>query len=141
MAKSGNSDNTEDKDNLTYINIIKAKFLTEKDNETINIINDNISNKLNITLFINGKEKTFNNQYFFEEKNEYFLEFHIKGELQNLNELFMNINNLKDIDLSGIKTDKVKNMSKLFYKCESLETINLTNLNTYNVLNMKSMFE
>ena len=116
LAISGNSDNTYDKNKKTFVNIIKAKYFSEKDNETIKIINENVNKELNIDLFIYGEKKTFNNEYNFEEQNEYFIEFKFIKDLKNLSELFMNINNLKDIDLSGIKTDKVRSMDKLFYK-------------------------
>jgi hypothetical protein len=88
VAKSDDSDNTnternkEDNNNKeedipTYLNVIKAKYFTEKENEKIKIINYNNDNydKLNIKLFVNNEEKTFNNEYTFIEPKDYLMEF------------------------------------------------------------------
>jgi surface protein len=97
--------------------------------------------KLNIKLFINDIETKFTTEYQFEEKGEYIIEFKFNEELTNLSSLFMNINNLKEIDLSGLNTNKVISMDKLFFECSSLEIAHLNNLDTQNVKSMISMFK
>ena len=123
----------DDKEENKNLNVIIAKYFTDKDNQTITFINNRTSYKLDISLFINKKEKKFTNEYIFDEPNEYLVELKFPNELTNLTSLFMNINNLREVNLSGINSEKIKNMDNLFFKCSSLEKAHLNNLNTSNV--------
>ena len=128
------------RNNANYLNEIKAIYYINDVNSKVKIINEP-NDALNIDLFINGEEKNFNTEYQFEKKGEYSVEFKFNEELTDLSSLFMKITTLKSIDLTGLKTNKVKSMDKLFQDCISLEKVNLNYLDTSQVKSMKSMFE
>ena len=60
--------------------------------------------------------------------------------LTSMNSWFYNCKNLKNIDLSNIKTDNVSDMGLLFYWCENLSEIDVSTWNTSKVTNMWNMF-
>ena len=122
------------------MNKIKSNFVVNDQGSKTKLINNPFDN-LNIHLFINDKETNFEYEYQFNGTGEYLVEFRFNEELTNLSSLFMDVINLKKIDLTGIVTDKVKNMDNLFKGCISLESANLNKINTFNVESMKSMFQ
>ena len=105
--------------NSIYLNEIKAIYYLNNNNSKTKIIN-NPNDELNIDLFINGEQNIFNTEYQFEKQGEYLVEFKFNEELTDLSSLFMKITNLKSIDLTGLKTNKLKSMNKLFNECLSL---------------------
>ena len=129
-------DQGEQKQESGFLNKIKANFVVNDPGSKTKLINNPFDN-LNIHLFINDNEINFEYEYQFNETGEYLVEFHFNEELSNLSSLFMDVINLKKIDLTGIKTDKVKNMDNLFKGCITLESANLNKINTFNVESMK----
>ena len=126
--------------NDIYLNNIKAYFDIKDINSPKKIINEPIDS-LKIQLFIDGEKTEFDTYYQFQKTGEYLVEFKFNEELTDLTSLFMKIDNLKEIDFSEIKTNKVKSMDKLFQDCKSLEKANLNYLDTSQIKSMKSMFE
>jgi surface protein len=63
------------------------------------------------------------------------------SEVNNMAGMFMFCCNLKEVDLSGFKTDSVKTMHSMFSCCKSLQSLDLSSFNTSNVRNMALMFE
>ena len=61
-------------------------------------------------------------------------------EITSCANMFSNIKNLLEIDLSNFDSSKVINMEKMFYGCVNLTKINFTNINTANAINMNNMF-
>lgn len=61
---------------------------------------------------------------------------------ENVLEMFNSNPNLKEVDLSNLKTDRLKDMSGMFKDCTSLEKVTFgTNFNTENVTKMDSLFK
>ena len=61
--------------------------------------------------------------------------------LTNLSNLFKDIINLEEIDITGLNINDVLDMEKLFSGCTSLKYANLSYLEASKLDNMKSMFE
>ncbi len=59
----------------------------------------------------------------------------------NVYQLFENLENVKEIDLSGFDTSNVDWMYGLFRGCKSLKKVNLSGLNTSKVTSMDNMFK
>ena len=138
-SSSNNENNEYNNNNDNYDNIIKAIFYTE-DSNLIKIIN-NPFDKLNIKLFIDGKEIDFVTEYQFQTSGNHSVIFKFKEELTNLSSLFSGCEQLKEIDFSGVNKNNIKIMNNLFDGCTSLENLDLDNLNTSNLENMDSLFQ
>ena len=66
---------------------------------------------------------------------------HINSKkLVNMEGMFSDCKNLKNVDFSSFITENVNNMSNLFKGCQNLEMIDFSKLNTRKVLNMSKMF-
>ena len=59
----------------------------------------------------------------------------------NIENMFRDCYNLKQIDFTGVCTDNVVWMGAMFYGCRSLESVDLSAWNTANVEGMPSLFE
>ena len=91
-------------------------------------------------VIINGKympscKKSCN---FENEINYVTMKFDI--QIDNCNEMFSELSNIIEIDLSKFDTSKVTNMCKMFYNCTELKKINLENIDTSLVKDMSYMF-
>ena len=60
---------------------------------------------------------------------------------ESLKQMFNNVYNVKEIDLSNFDTSNVNDMEDMFNYCHDLEKVNLTNFVTSKVTKMKGMFE
>lgn len=64
-----------------------------------------------------------------------------KNDLSDLSGLFTNMPNLKEVNVTGLVTDKVKNVSRMFYNDSALTTIvGLDTWDTSNVTDMSYIF-
>lgn len=64
-----------------------------------------------------------------------------KNDLSDLSSLFANMPNLKEVNVTGLVTDKVKNVSRMFYNDSALTTIvGLDTWDTSNVTDMSYIF-
>ena len=64
-----------------------------------------------------------------------------KNDLSDLSGLFANMPNLKEVNVTGLVTDKVKNVSRMFYNDSALTTIvGLDTWDTSNVTDMSYIF-
>ena len=62
------------------------------------------------------------------------------NRVDNFSSMFLACNNLKKVDVSGFETQKAKNMFRMFDLCYNLEKINVENFDTSNVTDMGIMF-
>ena len=58
-----------------------------------------------------------------------------------MNDMFYNCRNLKEINLSKFKVDKVQNVSWMFCKCLSLGYLNIANFNSKKIKDLNFMVE
>jgi len=149
--------------------IILYEFNIENNLEKkINFIgNQNIFNKENTFVFINGKKNIFQQNFNLNSgkkiillcNNEnkiftnlkkmffkldfiekiYFIKFDSKN-VNNMQQMFCSCKKLSFIDLKILDTSNVTSMFNMFYNCSSLAHLNLANFDTKNLVNMKSMF-
>ena len=58
----------------------------------------------------------------------------------SFSEIFENLTNILEVDLTGYDTSKVNTMLQMFFNCSSLTSINLSNMKTSLVETMRLMF-
>ena len=61
-------------------------------------------------------------------------------KVTDMEEMFYNCSSLKTIDVKGFKTDNVEDMSGMFSGCSSLTNLDLSGFKTDNVTDMKELF-
>ena len=131
-------------------NILSEEFSFDPDQVFVNGILNNsciktcfLNNELNdITIIFNNNLESCSNMF----KN---LDNILEVDLSNfdtskvtlMDSMFYNCTNLKKITFNNINTSSVKNMSHMFYECRSLTTIDLSNFDTSSVINMSSTFK
>ena len=62
------------------------------------------------------------------------------NQVTNCNNMFLNLKNIKEIDLSNFDFSKVTMMDWMFYGCENMEHINFGNINTSSLKRMPTAF-
>ena len=97
--------------------------------------------KNNVTFIYDNKIKSCY-QMFYNLENiiEIDLSNFDTSEVTNMNGMFRECKNLEKINFGIINTSSVKNMEYLFYKCYKLISIDLSYFDTSKVNNMNSMF-
>lgn len=60
--------------------------------------------------------------------------------VDNMSEMFLDCNRLKELDVTGFNTTNVTNMSKMFYGCYSLMKLDVSKFDTQKVTDMSGMF-
>ncbi len=60
---------------------------------------------------------------------------------EDASNLFKNLKNLSELDMSNLDTVGVTNLTNLFYGCENLETIDVSVIDTSKVTNIQGIFE
>ena len=131
-----NEDNYKAKIINSFENTIKEGFILDKKGDGYNIENE--INKCE--LIINRKKRNFNYYYTFLTKIDYEIVYSFPYLQNSTGFMFYNWKNLKILDLSKFKTEKVINMYGMFSGCKSLTNLNLSNIKTDSVVNMNSMF-
>ena len=132
--------------NETKENKITLKLNIDKNdlNKEIYFLNntsklDKYLNDSNIKLYINGKKEKFR-KYLKAKEQQYSVILKFAHRIKDCSKMFMECNNIVDIDLSSFNTENVANMSYMFTNCKNLANINLSSLNTEKVDNMEYMF-
>ena len=70
--------------------------------------------------------------YWYSKNDKVFLN-------SDASDMFIRMQGLSEIDLTGFDTSRVTNMENMFYGCRE-ERVNLSNWDTYNVTNMRNLF-
>ena len=90
-------------------------------------------------VLINGNlkecKKKCNLQY---GRNNITLRF--ENQIESCEKMFLNLNNIIEVDLSKFDTSKITTMLLMLTECSSLEKINFGNINTSSVENMAGLF-
>ena len=66
--------------------------------------------------------------------------FRFNQTIKSFENIFKNMINIKEIDLSDFDFSTIENMYSMFYNCSNLEKINFGNINTSAVQNMSYLF-
>ena len=117
-------------ENKTIINADKRNGLNDQNYNIIDItkVNSALNNLTdNETVSIENQPKTFNISF--------------TKKLKSMKEMFKDITELIDIDLSFLKTDEITNLNSTFLNCTNLENITFGNFNSSNLKFMESTFE
>ena len=62
------------------------------------------------------------------------------SKVKDIGNIFSWCSELEEVDISGLDTRNVRNMSNMFSLCESLKEIDISNFDTSRVINMSCMF-
>ena len=123
--------------------IIHIIVNNNKNNKYVNrIYTPTISdNGNNITLTFNNETTSCENM-FYELSNiiEIDLSYFDFSKVRNMYSMFYGCTNLKKIKFGNINTSSVENMSQLFFKCKNLTSIDLSNFDTSSVTTMYKTF-
>jgi surface protein len=129
--------------------IIHDKYNSSLSKVYINSKEQNeIQNIYNFTLFENNVTMVFNNIISCCDNMFKDLENIIQIDLSkfhnynntNMESMFLNCKNLTSINFGFFKTNKVTNMLNVFANCTSLQSLNLENFDTTQVTTMENMF-
>ena len=63
-----------------------------------------------------------------------------ENQIESCKQMFSNLSNIIEIDLSDFDASMVKSMYRMLYYCENLEKINFGNINTSSLEEMKELF-
>ena len=110
------------------IGLSEKEFRIEKIENNIRILQENEGN-------------IENNIFYSNFKGEIKFKIILNKTLSNMNGMFQNCKELKDLDLSNFKSEKVEDMSSTFLNCDSLENINFNGFNSSKLINMDRTFE
>ena len=92
-------------------------------------------------ILVNGKEiDQIDSKVNLEEKNS-LIELIWNEPLTNCHEMFSEMSNITEINLTEFDSSEVTDMSSMFSKCKSLKKLEISNLKTSKVTNMEKMFE
>ena len=92
-------------------------------------------------VFVNGEEKTscIKTCDLPEGQNTVILKFN--NEIDTCTNMFHDLNNIKEIDLSNFDVSHVENIDLMFGECSNLEKVNFGNIDTSSVQNMYGLFQ
>ncbi len=145
---------------LSHVNGANAWFMGDSDLTNVNFSNVTFPDKFTNTFaYADGKLKNVNltgaknvpadflRAYVKSEANSGATSIDVsnfdlnKNDLSDLSGLFANMPNLKEVNVTGLVTDKVKNVSRMFYNDSALTTIvGLDTWDTSNVTDMSYIF-
>ena len=115
--------------NIRLINSLenfKREHPQDWDWDNINAENNEEQIKL-CEIYINSKKIKFNYFYTFENYGNYKIKYDFKETLNSINFLFINCENIINLDFSNFKVTKIISVSHLFYGCKSLISLNINN--------------
>jgi len=144
--------------NFIIINLLGI-ILTKKANNSKRILNDRLT--INMKVYGQNKTKIINSKYIpnrvyingikstidkigfitieIDSINNVSLEW--DNKLVIIDKMFMDIENLIEIDFSNFDSSSVTSMKAMFLNCKNLQYINFDRFDTSSVNNMTSMFE
>ena len=79
--------------------------------------------------------------YFMQLKTISGMEYLNTSEVTDMQAMFLECDELEELDLSHFNTSKVKTMASMFSRCSALKNLDLSGFNTANVTTMSSMFQ
>ena len=104
------------------------------------IINDKYSSFLSKVEINSSDQKEVKNSYKLNDNiNTIIMTF--GGGITACDNMFANLGNITNIDLSEFNNNKITTMENMFLNCKGVTSINFGNLLTSSVTNMKSMFQ
>ena len=125
---------------LRKLNYISEITLIIKGNGTQRIFSNDFKN-LPSEIYVNGINQTkFDYKVYGLSNTINNITLIWDYQFKDCSNMFFNIPNIIEIDLSKFNSKKVTNMLKMFGGCESLTSINLNNLDTSSVGDMRDLF-
>ena len=115
---------------ITFIQNGINTFLSSNSNSLPTSIEGEVQYKCNFT------SKTCN----IDNRNKSITLNYNNKNITSLENMFINLTNIKEIDLSNFDSSKVRNMKHMFYGCTNLNKITFGNMDTSLVENMEGLF-
>ena len=103
------------------------------------ILNKNFSSIPN-NIYLNGNPIELIENKIELNNSENIIKLSWSGQILSCENMFANLTNILEIDLSNFDSSSVTSMKSMFSNCSSLIKLNLLNLNTTKVENMGNMF-
>ena len=91
-------------------------------------------------IYINGIKKSTINYSYYLNKKDNIVKLIWNNRINSCLHMFMECEDITEIDFSNFDTSMVTNMASMFWCCTSLSSLNLSNLDTSKVTNMGLMF-
>ena len=91
-------------------------------------------------IMIDGIDIPFSYTHKFNKEGKHTIRYSFKEKITNINHLFYNCINIRELDFSHFNGKGVSSMAYIFNGCSSLSEVDLLNLNTEDVTNMEEMF-
>ena len=134
---------------VVLVNLGKIKYLRNYNNNEVYIvikgkgIQNLLSNQFNYdpsAVFVNGKrdnscKKSCNLK---KDTNNIILQF--SQQINTLESMFLDLQNIEEIDLSDFDASQVTNMATMFRGCSNLISVYLSNSYTNYLVNISAMF-
>ena len=144
--------------NFIMINLLSI-VLTKKTNNSKRILNDRLT--INMKVISQNKTKIINSKYIpnrvyingiestidkigiinFNNTGIYNVSIEYDNKLVVIDKMFMDMENLLEVDFSNFDSSSVTSMKAMFLNCKNLKYINFKEFDTSSVNNMTSMFE
>ena len=90
-------------------------------------------------IVVNGREYSIYQSNLHLGRNEITLFFGV--QIQSCENMFSNLINIVEVNLSDFDASKVTSMRGMFYDCVNLENIYFGNINTSSLIDMESLFQ
>ena len=133
LTKKANNNKRNLNDRLT----INMKIIRQIKTKIIN------SRYIPNRVYINGINSTIDRVGIINIKDEgiHNISIEYNNKLDNIDKMFLDIENLVEVDFSNFDSSSVTSMKALFSNCKNLKYINFDKFDTSSVNNMTSMFE
>ena len=114
-------------------------YLIVQGNETQNILSNDFYIEPS-EVYVNGVQDISCKKtcYLTEDENNITLNF--SSQLISFENMFLNLDNIIEVDLSNFDTSLITTMSSMFKNCYNLVSVNLSNSITNSLINMSYMF-
>ena len=121
-------------------NKITAKYISNDENEKIILFNSNYLPSIS-SIKINGTNSELSNYHYFKKNIIYEIVIELNETLQTLDEMFLNCENLIEVNLSSLNINKPKSIVRTFSGCKSLTSINLPKIDMSKTKNISGLFK
>jgi hypothetical protein len=122
------------------LNSITAKYRIHNPSQNILLFNDSYTNLIH-TLRIDGnKLNNVTNEYKFDTSGVHTVKMSFKKALRSSEKLFADCENLIEINLTNLTSERINSTVEMFSGCTNLINVDFTNFDSSNLKNASYMF-
>ena len=120
-------------------NSITAEYIVEDPSKIILLFNDSYADLIH-TLKIDGNKVNVTNEYQFDSQGEHTIQIYFKKPLKSMNNFFSKCEDLIEVNLMNLTSEKLRSTVNMFNGCEKLSNVNFTNFDASSLNNISNMF-